>query len=243
MLPRQPNQSLIDGFRCLQYVVSKDTPVGISQIAEDLDMELTRVHRLLRTLTHIGLVIRTNSRKYKSGPGILVLAALSLHASSFADRVLPVMEALRRKTRLTVALGVLWERYVSYLYHSAGEKSGAQALGAHEVWNASESGLGMAALARLSDDEITKRYEHHPIPAYKNMGSLLRELSRIRREGFARIRTKTGEYTLAISLPNSPSLAVGFAGDADEISASKLLPVLQESAEKLDSVFAMFRTN
>jgi DNA-binding IclR family transcriptional regulator len=89
MLPRQPNNSVIDGFRCLQHVVTQEKPVGVSQIAADLGMELTRVHRLLRTLSHLGMILQTDSRKYAPGPAISVIAAQTLHATRFGEFTKP----------------------------------------------------------------------------------------------------------------------------------------------------------
>lgn len=241
MLPRQPNQSVIDGFRCLQHVVIQEKPVGISQIAEELGMELTRVHRLLRTLTHLGMVIQTEKRKYAVGPGVSVIAAQTLHATRFGERALPQLEQLRHSLRKKVALGVLWERSVSYLYHASGHESWQKALGGHELWPATQSGVGIAMLSRLTDEEITERFHDYPTLPFKSVGNLLTEIKKTRAQGYALVNTLGSQWTLAIALENSPALAVGISGKLTESHVGALLPRLRETAEAINEGLSLFK--
>jgi len=91
MLPAQPNQSLIDGLACLQQLASEREPVGGRELARDLGLEPTRVHRLLRTLAHLGLAQQDAQRRYRPGPGIHVLAAQAMFGSGLLRRALPVL--------------------------------------------------------------------------------------------------------------------------------------------------------
>ena len=241
MLPRQPNQSVIDGFRCLQFVVSNEEPCRVTQLAAELDLEQTRVHRLLRTLGHLGLVVQTDGRRYAPGPAIPVLAAQTLHASHFADKALPQLEALRRAVGLTVAMGVLWERSVSYLYHGGAKARLEEAIGGHGLWPASQSGLGIACLARMTDAEVAIRYKGHSFPGFRTMKSLRAELAKTRTQGYAFVHTVGDERTLAVSLPNSPSLALGVTGTLRPAEIPKLLPQLRASASAVDQGLELFK--
>ena len=119
MLPAQPNQSLIDGVRCLQAVATAGVPIGGRELARRLEMEPTRANRLLKTLAAQGFLHQDGDRKYQPGAGMHVLAAQSLHGSGMLQRALPVLARLRRRRpALIVALGVLWHDQVSYLYHA-----------------------------------------------------------------------------------------------------------------------------
>jgi len=240
MLPRQPNQSVIDGFRCLQFVVSSQEPCRVTQLAAELDLEQTRVHRLLRTLGHLGLVVQTDGRRYAPGPAIPVLAAQTLHATRFAEKALPHLEALRRKVGLTVALGVLWERSVSYLYHGAAGAKLEEAIGGHALLPASQSSLGIACLARGTDSDVSALYKGHALPGFRTMKDLRAELVRTRAQGYAFVHTSGRRRTLAVSLPNSPSLALGVAeilrGDV-----TGLLPQLRATAAAIDQGLALFK--
>lgn len=241
MLPRQPNQSVIDGFRCLQHVVIQEKPTGVSQIAQELGMETTRVHRLLRTLAHLGMVIQTEKRKYGVGPGILVIAAQSLHATGFGERALPHLEQLRHSLRKMVAFGVLWERSVSYLYHASGHESWHKALGGHELWPATQSGVGIAMLARLPEEEIVRRFHSHPTLPFESVKDLLTTLDATRQRGYAFVPTRGSEWTLAVALENSPALAVGISGQLTESHVGTLLPCLRETAAAIDEGLSLFK--
>lgn len=240
MLPRQPNQSVISGFRCLQFVVSSEKPCRVKQLAAELDLEQTRVHRLLRTLGHLGLVVQTDGRRYAPGPAIPGLAAQTLHASHFADRALPHLEALRHAVGRTVAMGVLWERSVSYLYHGTAYAKLEEAIGGHALLPASQSGLGIACLARMTDSEVSDRYKGHALPGLRTMKVLRAELAQTRSQGYAFMHTSGRHRTLAVSLPKSPSLALGVAKVLPRDVAG-LLPQLRATAAAIDQGLALFR--
>lgn len=63
----QPNQSLIDGIRCLQYLVSSDRAIGCRELARLMDINTTRVNRLLMTMASIGLTMQDEHRRYVPG--------------------------------------------------------------------------------------------------------------------------------------------------------------------------------
>jgi len=238
MLPRQPNQSVIDGFRCLQFVVAQEQPVGVTFLSEELGMEITRVHRLLRTLSHLGLIKQTDGKKYGPGPAIPVLAAQTLHATHFGDKVLPELQRLGRSTKQNVALGVLWERSVSYLYHGKGSKG----IGGHELWPASKSGLGLLILSRKTDEQVRALMSGHPIPGFENVKALCEALAKIRRQGYVFVHTIKTEATLAVALEVNDSLALGVTGRFDSSSVPHLLPLLTASAAEIDGSFSLFRS-
>lgn len=241
MLPRQPNQSIIDGIRCLQFVVTQPEPTGVTQLAAGLGLELTRVHRLLRTLTYLGLIVQTEGRKYGPGPAIPVLAAQTLHATGFNERALPELERLRSSLKKTVALGVLWERSVSYLYHRTEHTGWQKAIGGHDIWPATISGLGMAILAKLPADEVRARFEGHEVPGYESLDAMLAALDEIRSLGYAFVHTRGTRWTLAVALENNPSLAVGVTGLLKPTHIKSMLPQIQDAAAVIDAGFSLFR--
>ncbi|MDU0354753.1 helix-turn-helix domain-containing protein [Paraglaciecola aquimarina] len=60
----QLNQSLIDGIATLQELALSSDPIGCRALARRLNMDPTRVNRLLQTLEHIGIARKTAKRKY-----------------------------------------------------------------------------------------------------------------------------------------------------------------------------------
>ncbi|NUQ01597.1 MAG: helix-turn-helix domain-containing protein, partial [Armatimonadetes bacterium] len=153
MLPAQPNQSLIDGLACLQALAGEARPLGVTELGRRLGLETTRVHRLLRTLAHLGLVRQNAARKYEVGPAIHVLSAQSMFASGLLRRALGPLEGLQT-TGHAVALGVLWRDSVSYLYHREPGMNAAEALGRVGLFPADQSSIGLVLLAAQPDERL-----------------------------------------------------------------------------------------
>lgn len=50
---------------------SATTELGISEIAEQLNMNQSTVHHIVKTLSSEGILVRTKSRKYRLGSQLL----------------------------------------------------------------------------------------------------------------------------------------------------------------------------
>lgn len=236
MLPKQPNQSLIHGIRCLLEVVSQPYPIGISELAAHLKMDTTRVHRYLRTLSHLGFLRRDQHRKYGPGPAVYVLAVQSLHASNFVHVAIPLLEELKDDVQKIVAMGALWNQSVSYLYHASPVHKQHQAGGGFAVWPATDSGLGMVLLAQQSDEEIRAIYHEQTIPNFpKGIESLLTEVQGIREAGYAFMYVKTaGNHTLALPVIGNPTMAIGISGLLTRDDVPELLEKLRTTLRQIN---------
>ena len=155
----QPNQSLIDGIRCLQYLVSSDRAIGGRELARQMGMNSTRVNRLLMTMASIGLTVHEQQRRYLPGPGVHALAAQAIRGSSLFAQALPQLE-LYAPPDIVVALGVLWEDQVIYIWHSEpGERTRtSQALAGFRMLPAWQSVIGIALLAAEPDVQLQPRF-------------------------------------------------------------------------------------
>jgi DNA-binding IclR family transcriptional regulator len=231
----QPNQSLIDGIRTLQALAVSPEPIGCRALARQLELDTSKVNRLLRTLAYLGIVRQTTSRKYTPGPGMHVLAAQSLFASGLIRRSLPALERLRRFGH-TVAMGVLWNDSVSYLYHAPPGVDSAQAVARIGVLPASVSGIGLALMARFPDDVVAEIYNGHEIPGHPSgLPSLISTLDEIRRDGFARIRVSADEdrHTVAIGVGDPVYAGIGLSGWIPEASTPDLVAELDLAAKEI----------
>ncbi len=141
MMPAQANQSLIFGFQVLQEVIAAGQPVGSREVARRLEMEHSRINRLLKTLVSIGMLYQDRDSKYVPGAGVHVLSALSLHASSLLPAALPVLEPIH-KIGAIVALGTLWHDTVVYFLHARVGQDLSHSVGVHENHPASRSIIG-----------------------------------------------------------------------------------------------------
>lgn len=239
MLPKQPNQSVIDGIRCLQGVVTSADPVGVSELSRELDLEVTRTHRLLRTLAHIGLVRWTPNRKYAPGPGLPVLAAQTLHASGFY-KAIPVVDALHRELDIIVALGMLWGRTVSYLYHASSGVPLAQAIGRLETLPASTSSLGVALLSKRKPADVAELYKGHHVPGFKNgFTGLKKVLAETAKRDYSFIQTDDMNHSMAVVVDENLGMALGVSGKLSEGDIPRLLPLMQECAHNVSEAMKL----
>lgn len=189
----QPNQSVIDGFRCLQYIASSEQPVGCRELARILDMDPSRVNRLLLTMAHMGLTQKTPKRKYVTGHGIHVLAAQSIRRSGLFRATAEALEKIDHPD-FTTALGSLWEGHVVYLYHARAGDTLAQALGGFRVQPPWESVVGLCLLSRFSDEEIVGRIGEEPFRSCRDV------ITESRARGYVVWRLADGEIRIAVSV-------------------------------------------
>ncbi len=230
----QPNQSLIDGITVLQALAISTNPVGCRELARRVGLETTRVNRLLKTLSYLGIARQTPDRKYRAGSGMTVLAAQSLFASGLLRRALPALEGLRHFGH-TVAMGVRWRDNVSYLFHAPPNMPATDALGRIGLYPATRGGIGMVLLAAITDEEVAEIYEGEDIPGYASLSALTDALAAIREQGFVRLKVhdEPEQHTVAITVGQTAYAAIGFSGWIPEAAMPQMLDQLHRAAEQI----------
>jgi DNA-binding IclR family transcriptional regulator len=116
-MPRKPNQpsvadlnaaeggvAAVDRALSLLDVFTVENPeVGLIELAQHTQMYKSTVLRLLASLEHVGLVVRTGEGLYRLGPAIARMHHAYVSAFSLADIVMPVMRKLGKQTDESVA--------------------------------------------------------------------------------------------------------------------------------------------
>lgn len=223
----QPNQSLIDGIRCLQYLVSSGRAIGCRELARLMGINTTRVNRLLMTMASIGLTMQDDHRRYLPGPGIHALAAQAIRGSALFSQALPLLESYAPKD-IVVAMGVLWEDQVIYIYHSEPGSQMSQALAGFHMLPAWQSVIGMSLLAAESDEELQKRFVDEQWQQLAPHIAQQRELGRVV------WHHDDGEVSMAKPL-GAHSAALAFAGmwQVDDAVIDERLSELHTLARRL----------
>jgi DNA-binding IclR family transcriptional regulator len=232
----QPNQSLIDGITTLQALAVSPEPIGCRELARRLGFDPTKVNRLLKTLAYLGIARQTANRKYTAGPGMHVLAAQSLFASGLVRNALPVLETLRRFGH-TVAMGVLWNDSVSYLFHAPPGMETSRGLGRIGLIPATHSGIGMMLLAELDRADVRAIYGERAIPAFPDgIESLLASLEDIRARGFARVHVADDRdhHTVAVSMGDPVHAAIAMSGWIPETGAEEIVNALRDAVALIE---------
>ena len=236
LLGAQPNQSLIDGIATLQALATAPEPMGCRELARRIGLDPTKVNRLLKTLTYLGIARQTANRKYTSGPGMHVLAAQSLFASGLMGRALPLLEGLRRFGH-TVALGVLWNDSVSYLFHAPPGMEASRGLGRIGLLPASTSGIGMVLLSELDDARIAEIYSNvREIPQFPGgLPQLMEKIVETRTQGYARVHVADDRdhHVVAVTSGDPAHVGIALSGWIPEGSTAPLVEALRQAATEL----------
>lgn len=231
----QPNQSLIDGIATLQALATSVEPIGCRELARRIQLDPTKVNRLLKTLSYLGIARQLANRKYTAGSGMHVLAAQSLFASGLLRRALPVLEGLRTFGH-TVALGVLWNDSVSYLFHAPPGLEASRGLGRIGLLPASTSGIGTVLLADLADDQVRAIYDGRPVPSYpEGVEALLRRLAEVRERGYARVTVPDDRqhHVIAVSTGDPAHAGLALSGWIPELATNELVVALRKAADEV----------
>jgi IclR family transcriptional regulator, acetate operon repressor len=166
--------------------------IRVNQVARDMGLSRSTVHRMLATLGHHQFVEQDeHSRAYRPGPalvdiGLSVMSKLDIRALGHSALV-----DLRELTGETVHLGVLLgDTSVLYLDGLESERMVRTGSRIGRILPAHSTATGKVLLAQLSDGEVAARYPSAaldaPTPrALTSVDALLDELAEVRRLGYA----------------------------------------------------------
>ena len=220
-------------------MIASNHPLGSRECARQLAIEPARANRLLRSLALSGVLTQDEHRKYRAGPGLHVLSAQAMRASGLLPAALPAIESLR-DTGLIVALGVLWRDQVSYLIHGRATKKLEEGIGRVGTYPASRSGIGMALLARQTDDIVRSLYATAPdIPGFPGgIRELLAELRRTRSRPYATafqsVKQDREIWSIGVALPHVPEAALALSGPIAPEQHAELAARLVAAANQIN---------
>ena len=224
----QPNQSLIDGIRCLQYLTANDGPLGCRELARQLDLSASKVNRLLMTMSSIGLTTQDEKRRYLPGSAIHALGAQAMRSSSLFRKTITVLNNIAIEDHI-VALGVLWEDKVVYLYHSKPGQDKYEALLDYKMQPACNSVLGICLLSELPDDKLIS------LLGEKRFMSVRLLIEDSRETGHVVMKHDDGETSMATLVTGVDKAALAFAGffDIDQEQTDKKIHQLNVLSDML----------
>ncbi|MBN1863456.1 MAG: helix-turn-helix domain-containing protein [Victivallales bacterium] len=226
-------KGLEDGIAVLQQLAVSAGPVSCLELSCELGMEKTRVNRLLKTLSHLGIVYRTSSRRYAPGAGMHVLAAQSLYASGLFRVALPHLEMLESLGHL-IALGVLWRDKVCYLLHHAPGTPFAEGIGRTRLYPATRSSLGMILLAQQPEDTVRELYGGRgEMEGFDSVESLLGKLCEVRNCGYACVEA-AGTVSVAVKIGEPAYAAAGISGKMGTKAERECVGLLLGTAAKIE---------
>lgn len=197
-------------------------PVGVSEIARDLDLPKTTVQRSLKSLEQAGWI--EMSGEERGAWSLTLKAGLAVGRADIATRKLriaaiPVMEELRRRTSESVYLAVRHNKQIALVERLDGINPVVHAWPLWHPGPMHATSLGKAILAALPEEELEDyldgRLQKVSALSVTDPAKLRAELKEIRERGFstafqtnwpdengvgAAIRNSRGEPFAAVSI-------------------------------------------
>lgn len=198
---------MANAARILKSFTSAHPTWGVSELARRLDLSTSTTHRLLSTLADEGVLEQdASSGRYRLGLSVFDLAAAEPTQRSLHEAVLVSMTELRSRTGETVQVGVLDGREVVYVerldsphtlrvFTEMGRRNDAHC-----------TASGKALLAFTVKGQREKILDGWELPARTNqtitdIAELRRELTAIRRRGYAENRQESEIGVVSIAAP------------------------------------------
>jgi IclR family transcriptional regulator, pca regulon regulatory protein len=217
------SQSLERGLAVLRCFTPKHPELGISEIADELQMSKSTVHRYAITLVALGYLEQLNpSHKYRLGLRVADLGMSALNATGLKEHAHPSLQELRQTSGHTVSLAVLDGAEIRYLDRlpSFRREQAKIDLDLHpgSTLPAHRTALGEVLLAHLPEDELRRRIDGigglagHAQRTIAGRDALLSELARVREAGLA---VGDGEHA-----PKLLSIAVPVRNDVGDVVAA-----------------------
>ena len=217
---RRSIQSVDRAAAILKTLASGPRRLGVSELAERLELSRPTVHGLLQTLQAHGFVEQDrDSGKYQLGAGLLHLGNSYLDLNELRGRSIVHAERLAARTQAAVRVGVLHGAEVVVVHHVFRPDAAFQVLevGAQLPVHATALGKALLAYAPAAavDDVLAE-----PLPKLTRRtptaAALRRELEDVRESGLARERDEAvlGESSVAAPIFDHAGHAVGAHADA-----------------------------
>ena len=241
MLPqpelKKPVTAVRRAARILRYLGRSELPVGVNQVARDLEIIPSTCLHILRTLTQESLVaFDSTTKRYRLGHAVLGLARDSLANSTFVQDVQPYLKDLAHRHGVTVTAAELDanEHMVVVALARAPQRLSIHVdVGSRFPAMISASGRCFAALSGWSEPELEVRFDtlqwENP-PDYETWRA---DVAAAGRNGYA---VDHGNYLRGFLVTAAPiSDAEGFAtrtiatvGFLDQLSAKQDLALAQD---------------
>ena len=183
------DSTLLKGLTVLEHVAASPEPRGVTELAAELPLTKSNVHRILKTLEMAGYLLQDPlTRRYKLTLKLWELGLGGVAKMDIRIQSTPILKSLSEITRETVHLSVLDGKEVIYIdkidssepvqaYSHVGGRAPAHCVA-----------TGKVLLAWQSDellDKISKDLDAQSEHTITEPAAFLEEMAMIRRKGFA----------------------------------------------------------
>ena len=200
-------QSLWRAIAILDCFQPNKSELGVREIARQLEMSTSTVGRLLVTMHSAGILSQDPaSRRYHIGPKVLTWSSVYSNGLGIRDKARPALEELHRLTNETVSIYIIDrdERVCLDRIDSPERVRVVVHLGERMPLHAGSAGKAILAFMApdLRDQVLsTKPLERLASNTIINRNSLLKELSKVRKCGYAISHSERFEDVIGLAAP------------------------------------------
>ncbi len=226
------DKTFLKGLVLLEAMAKHERGSGVTELANQLMLNKSNVHRLLQALVHQGFARKNeDTGRYELTMKLWELGSGVANRLDVRLESLPFMRELAEQTQETVHLSILDGIEVLYIekidspqpvraYTTVGGRSPAQCVA-----------TGKALLAWAQEDtlnSIKNRLKPYTPRTVVKFGELRRELEQIRERGFALNRGEWREQVVGAAAPihdgrGQVVAAVGISGPAERLDEARLM--------------------
>jgi IclR family transcriptional regulator, KDG regulon repressor len=182
-------QSLERGLAVLEILV-KNGATGVTDLAAQLDLDKTIVHRLLTTLQGMGYVSQDENRKYRVGAKLRMIGAKVLSNLDLRGLALPYMHQLAEQTRGVAHLAKMAESRAVYIEKVQHPDFNVPSTGVGGEAPGYCSAAGKVLWAYLPQNELNDllenvQFKKHTVNTINDVPSLQQYLAQVHEVGYA----------------------------------------------------------
>ncbi len=240
------DKAVVKAFSLLEILSKNNSPMGITELANEADLGKSNVHRLLQTLMTLGYVRKPNDTLYTASLKVWELGSQVISRVSVRDVARPYMQMLAEATGETVHLSELFENQVLYIdkiesrepvraYTHLGGRAPAYC-----------TATGKAMLAYQTDDvihNVMAGATAHTEKTIVQPEAFLTHASIIRAQKYAVNQGEWRKDVIGVSAPISCALgrvvsAIGLSAPASRVSEKQLKAVAPQLIEYAENISA-----
>ena len=244
-VPEKLVGALSSGLAVLRYLSAASTPMGMSRIARDTELNSSTCFNLLKTLVHERLVTFDDSTKtYTIGLGVVELAKGALEQTSYVRMLRPHLDELAIRHRITATL---WHRTIDERVILLDRADNASAMRVHMSIGqrlpmyVAALGRCMAAHSGLSAAELRSRFSGLRWEEGLSFDKYLSEVKEARKLGYA---VDAGHFVKGVTTVSAAVLdssghplmaisAVGFSAQFTKTAIKALGEELRDRATEI----------
>lgn len=245
---RRSVQSITRALEIIEALAAAGRAIGITDIAERVDLPLPTIHRILHTLIGSGYVFQTPRRQYALGARLISLARYAGGALGVTLR--PYLNKVVDATGESTSVAMLDQDFARYISHIPAEYTMRMYTEIGNQVSLHATGVGKAILASMPVAAARATVQRAGLRRFTpntitDEGTLFTELDTIRTRGYAidNEEHEVGVRCVAVPIPGPLRLAMSVSGPStrmtDEIINGAALPALRIAVEEITPVIEL----